>query len=86
MKLLRTLCLVAALGLAGTEAASAGPMSVAPAASLTAAAPAANLEKVVLVCGPFRCVRRWGWRYGWRRPWGWRYGWRGYGWRRWRRW
>ena len=91
MKLLRTLCIVAALGVAGTEAASAGPMSVAPASSLTTAAPSANLDKVVLVCGPFRCVRRFGWRYGYR-PYGWRYGWRGYGWRGygwrggWRRW
>ena len=79
MKLLRTLCVVAALGVAGTEAAEAGPMSFEPATSLTtAAAPAAQVEQVRLVCGPFRCVRRFGWRYGYR-PFGWRYG---YGYRR----
>ena len=86
MRLLRTLSIVAALGVAGTEGASAGPMSVASGASLSGAAPAAGVETVALVCGPYRCFRRFGWRYGYR-PFGWRYGYRGYGWRRgWRRW
>lgn len=54
---------------------------------------AGAVEKVVVVCGPWRCYWRpgywgpypyWGWRrhywWGWRRPWGWH---RPWGWRRW---
>jgi hypothetical protein len=79
MKALRTLGLAAAIALGAMDAASAGPMSIAPGESL--AAGQTNIEQARVVCGPYRCVRRPGWRYGYR-P-GWRYGYRRYGWRRW---
>ena len=35
-----------------------------------------NVDQAYLVCGPYRCYRRYGWRrpyYGYRRPWRRRY-------------
>lgn len=86
MKMMRTVGLVAALTLGGIGAASAAPMSIASGEVLGVSHN--GIEKAYVVCGPYRCLRRPGWRYGygWRRPWGWH---RGWGWRRhwgWRRW
>ena len=66
-------------------------MSVAPVAALAASDAASSVESVRLVCGPFRCFRRPGWRYGYGygfRRFGYGYGYRGYGFRRYggRRW
>ena len=89
MRNLRSLGLAAVITFSAVDAASAGPMSVAPVTPLAASDSASNIESVRLVCGPFRCFRRPGWRYGYGygfRPFG--YGYRGYGYRRygWRRW
>lgn len=93
MKAFRTLGLAALIAFGGVEAASAGPMSIASGETLGTTQP--SIEKVVLVCGPYRCWHRpgWGYRYGWYRPWGWGYrrwgwgyhpwGWHRWGWRRW---
>ncbi len=84
MRHLRSLGLAALIAFSAVDAASAGPMSVAPETTLAAADSAVKIEPVVLVCGPFRCFRRPGWRYGY----GFRRGYPGYGYRRygWRRW
>ncbi len=59
MKILPTLALATTLSTLCIAAASAGPMPVAPAASGTS-----NVENAALVCGPYRCFRQFGWRYG----------------------
>jgi hypothetical protein len=96
---------ILAAGLITTVLAVAAPVK--NAAAMPVAAPgqlglaqggAANVEKTVLVCGPWGCYWRpwgwyrpypypyWGWRrhywWGWHRPWGWHRGWHR-GWRRW---
>ncbi len=89
MKSLRSLGLAAILAFSAVDAASAGPMSIAPEATLAAGDSASTIEPVRLVCGPFRCFRRPGWRYGY--GYGFRrygYGYPGYGFHRYgyRRW
>ena len=78
MNIVRTLGLAAMLGLGGLGAASAAPTSVMPGDAIVAADH--GIDKAYVVCGPFRCVRRGFYGYGYR-PFGWRYGYRGYGWR-----
>ena len=50
-------------------------MPVAPVAASASLAPEAGLQEARLICGPYRCFRRFGYyrrpfvrRYGWRRP------------------
>ena len=88
MRSLRSLGLAAVIAFSAVDAASAGPMSIAPVTPLAASEAATGVESVRLVCGPFRCYRRPGWRYGYGygfRPYGYYrgYGYRRYGWRRW---
>lgn len=81
MKTVRTLGLAAVIGLAAMEVASAAPMSIAsgPALQPVVGTAAPVIEKVVIVCGPYRCWRRppyWGPRWGyWHRPYWRRYWW-----------
>ena len=90
MQRLRILVLTAALALAGVESAHAGPMPALPLGAQSASADA--VHAVALVCGPYRCFRRFGWRYGYgygfrpfrRFGYGYRpFRFRHYGWRRW---
>ena len=50
--------LVGLLALLGVQPASSGPL---PAGQFR---PRAEVERVALICGPFRCVQRPFWRYG----------------------
>lgn len=69
---------LSAAALAGSlvlAAPEASAMPVAPAAAASVA-PGADLQEVRLICGPYRCFRRFGYYrrpfvrrfYGWRRP------------------
>ncbi len=54
----RLLGAIGLLTLIGVGTASAGPLPTGP------HWPGAGVERVALVCGPFRCVQRPFWRYG----------------------
>ena len=60
MKILPILALATALSTVGVDGASAGPMPVAPRSAVAITA----VEDAALVCGPYRCFRQFGWRYG----------------------
>jgi len=59
MKILPALALATVLSTLGLAAASAGPMPAVPALSIVS-----SIDEVALVCGPYRCFRQFGWRYG----------------------